>query len=155
MCTWHFAIKFEWAKWAQQSGMEIHYVICKRGGHFFKNKLFKRLLGTKNMVEVLCGTYCWTCMHEILHCNRCSLIQSCLKWNLAKLKFHGIVMQLIVYEYLDSKNNVIRGKKSIFHAKRKWKWYFWLSEPFGLPKHFLTAQKTLCSVQLIEIAQCI
>lgn len=137
--------------------MEIQYcamlsvLICKWDGYFFLNRLCKSLLGTKNMVEVPCGTYCWACVHNLLLCNWYSLIQSCLEW-----KLHGIVMQLMVYECLDSKNNVNRGKKTnIFHAKRKWKRYFWLSEPFGLPKYFLTAQKSLCSVQLIEIAQCI
>lgn len=119
-----------------------------------KNMLFKKLLGTKQVPEV--WTWCTRlniCVLNVLHCsNRCSLAHFfffSLEWEPAKAVLCKIAMKFVVYECLGSKNNVNRGEKlTIFNANG---YCFWLSVPFGLPKHFLAVQKSPCSVELIEI----
>lgn len=115
--------------------------------------LFKKLLGTKQVPEV--WTWCTLlniCVLNVLHrSNRCSLAHFffSLEWEPAKAVLCKIAMKFVVYECLGSKNNVNRGEKlTIFNANG---YCFWLSVPFGLPKHFLAVQKSPCSVELIEI----
>lgn len=111
-------------------------------------------LGPSRCLRCEHGAHCWTYVYWMyctvaIGAHWLIFFFFSLEWEPAKAVLCKIAMKFVVYECLGSKNNVNRGEKlTIFNANG---YCFWLSVPFGLPKHFLAVQKSPCSVELIEI----